>query len=112
MGKESLVYAVWTDLTGESGCDSPGNEPGTNVASRCKTRVYFSSSVDNGNTWLPDPIMINRNPGQVLSDQFHPRLVVDETNGRLVVVYYTTEADSNRLKTIVMMQTSEDEGAT
>ena len=45
------VYAVWTDLSGDTGCTSAGNEPGTNTASACKTRIWFSRSTDGGATW-------------------------------------------------------------
>jgi hypothetical protein len=45
-----------------------------------------------------------------LNDQFNPRLVVDETNGQLVVIYYDTVKDTGRLKTEVLLQTSDDSG--
>jgi Neuraminidase (sialidase) len=91
------------DLTGEDGCNSPSNQPGT----QCKTRIWFSRSTNNGDNW-ENPKQINRS--QSLNDQFHPRLAVDETNGQLVVVYYDTVDDPNRHRTNVWMQTSEDNG--
>jgi hypothetical protein len=106
---KNLVYAAWLDLAGGAGCNTPGNEPGTNVLSACKTRIWFSRSTDGGTTWEPAR-KINDQPG--LSDQFHPRLAIDETNGRLVVVYYDTVLDPGRLRTDVWMQISSDDGLT
>jgi hypothetical protein len=106
---KNLVYAAWADLSGESGCTTPGDAPGTNVDSACKTRIWFSRSTDGGATWEV-PRMINNQ--RSLNDQFNPRLAVDETTGRLVVVYYDTVGDSGRLKTDVWTQSSSDDGVT
>jgi hypothetical protein len=105
---KDLVYAVWTDLSGDAGCTS-GLGPGSNVASTCKSRIWFARSVDGGATWSA-PVKINDQPG--LNDQFHSRLCVDETDGRLVVVYNDTVDDPGRLKTDIWMQQSEDDGVT
>lgn len=105
---KDMVYAIWMDLAGGSGCNSPGNAPGSNTASTCKTRIFFSRSHDGGAHW-DTPIKINDQPS--LNDQFFPRLAVDERNGDLVVIYYDTVADSNRLKTDVWMQSSTDDGS-
>ena len=48
---KNLVYATWTDLTGATGCTSAANEPGSNAASTCKTRIWFSRSTNGGTTW-------------------------------------------------------------
>jgi hypothetical protein len=105
---KDLVYAVWTDLSGEPGCTS-GLGPGSNVASTCKSRIWFARSTDGGATWSA-PQKINDQPGK--NDQFHSRLAVDETDGRLVVVYNDTVADPGRLKTDIWMQYSDDDGVT
>jgi hypothetical protein len=105
---KDLVYAVWTDLSGEPGCTS-GLGPGSNVASTCKSRIWFARSTDGGATWSA-PRKINDQPGK--NDQFHSRLAVDETDGRLVVVYNDTVADPGRLKTDIWMQYSDDDGVT
>ena len=105
---KDLVYAVWTDLSGESGCTT-GLGPGSNVASSCKSRIWSARSTDGGATWSA-PTMINNRSGK--NDQFHSRLCVDETDGRLVVVYNDTVADPGRLKTDIWMQHSEDDGVT
>lgn len=105
---KDLVYAVWTDLSGESGCTS-GLGPGSNVASSCKSRIWFARSTDGGATWSA-PTKINDQAGK--NDQFHSRLCVDETDGRLVVVYNDTVGDPGRLKTDIWMQHSEDDGVT
>jgi hypothetical protein len=105
---KDLVYAVWTDLSGEPGCTS-GLGPGSNVASSCKSRIWFARSTDGGATWSA-PTKINNQAGK--NDQFHSRLCVDETDGRLVVVYNDTVGDPKRLKTDIWMQHSEDDGVT
>ena len=90
------------------GCNS-GLGPGNNVGSTCKSRIKFSRSTDGGASW-ESPRMLNDQAS--LNDQFHSRLCVDETNGRLVVIYQDTVNDPGRLKTDVWMQTSSDDGAT
>jgi hypothetical protein len=106
---KNLVFALWVDQTGVAGCNSPANEPGSNVNSNCKTRVWFARSTDGGATWAA-PQMINNQASK--NDQFNPKLAVDETNGQLVVMYYDTVGDPGRLKTDVWMQTSDDDGVT
>ena len=44
---KDMVYAVWTDLSGDAGCTTGGG-PGTNAGSTCKTRVWFIRSTDGG----------------------------------------------------------------
>ena len=106
---KDLVYAVWTDLAGGVGCSSAGSEPGNNVASTCKTRIWFARSTDGGATW-DAPLQLN---GQnSLNDQIFPRLAVDESSGVLMVVYYDTVNDPGRLKAELWMQASYDYGAT
>jgi hypothetical protein len=104
-----MVYAVWMDLAGGSGCNATSNMPGTDVTSKCKTRIWFSRSTDGGATWS-SPIKINDQDS--LNDQFFPRLAVDPGTGAMMVVYYDTINDSARLKTDLWMQTSLDNGAT
>lgn len=106
---KDLVYATWVDLTGAPGCTSSANGPGPNASSTCKTRIWFSRSIDGGTMWEP-PRMINNQAS--LNDQFHPRLAVDEFNGRLVVVYYDTVSDPGRKKTDIWFQSSSDDGVT
>ncbi len=106
---KNLAYAVWTDLSGETGCTAAANEPGANVASTCKTRIWFARSTDGGNTWAT-PVMLNNQPS--LNDQFNPWLAVDETTGALGVMYYDTVADSGRKKVHVYYQSSFSDGQT
>ena len=103
------VYVAWTDLTGATGCTSAANEPGTNAASTCKTRIWFSRSTNGGTTWSA-ATMINNQAG--LNDQFNQALAVDESTGRIAIIYYDTVGDSTRKKTNVYYQTSADNGAT
>jgi hypothetical protein len=106
---KNMVYAVWSDLTGATGCTTASNEPGSNAASTCKTRIWFARSTDGGSTW-GSAVMINNQSS--LNDQYNPWLVVDETNGQVAVMYYDTVADSTRLKTNVYYQASFDDGGT
>ena len=106
---KDLVYATWTDLTGAAGCTSSGNEPGSNAASTCKTRIWFSRSTDGGATWAP-AVMINNQAS--LNDQYNQWMVVDETTGALGLMYYDTVADPARKKTDVYYQSSFDDGVT
>jgi hypothetical protein len=105
---EDMVYAIWMDLAGGAGCSTDADEPGLTVTSACKTRIWFSRSSDGGAHWdAPKKI----NDQNSLNDQFFPRLVVDQTSGRLMVVYYDTVGDAGRVKTDVWMQTSVDNGS-
>jgi hypothetical protein len=106
---KDLVYAAWTDLSGAAGCTASANEPGTNVASSCKSRIWFARSTNGGSTWAA-PQMINNQA--TLNDQFNQRLAVDEDNGDLVIIYYDTVGDPARLRTDVWCQTSTNDGVT
>jgi hypothetical protein len=106
---KNLVYAAWNDLSGESGCTSASQAPGSNVNSTCKTRIWFSRSTNGGTSW-ETPRKINAQTA--LNDQFNPWLAVDETSGRIGIMYYDTVADSGRKKTDVWYQTSADDGVT
>ena len=106
---KNMVYASWTDLSGDAGCTIAANEPGTNVASTCKTRIWFSRSSNGGTTWSA-PVKINHQAS--LNDQFNQWLAVDETNGAIGIIYYDTVANAGRKKTDVWYQTSFDDGAT
>ena len=105
---KDLVYAVWPDLSGEVGCTS-GLGPGASAASTCKTRIWFGRSTDGGATWEA-PVMLHNQAS--LNDQFYSKMAVDETDGKLVVVYYDTVNDPARIKTDVWMQSSFDDGVT
>jgi hypothetical protein len=107
-GSKDLAYIVWTDLSGDAGCDSGGG-PDLDAGSDCKTRIWFSRSIDGGTTWS-SRIMLNDQPGR--NDQFHSKLCLDESNGNLVVTYHDTIEDTARLETDLWMQTSTDDGLT
>jgi hypothetical protein len=108
-GTTNNVYAVWTDLSGDSGCASTTSEPGASVTSTCKTRIWFTRSTDGGATWSA-AVKLNNQSG--LNDQFNPFLAVDETNGNLGAIYYDTVADAGRKKVDIYYQLSTDGGAT
>lgn len=103
------VYAAWTDLSGAVGCRTAGDEPGANAASACKSRIWFSRSTNGGTTWGA-PVMINNRAGK--TDQFNQFLAVDETNGRIGVIYYDTVGDATRRTTNLWYQSSGNDGAT
>lgn len=106
---QNLVYACWNDLARVTGCDSAANEPGNDVTSTCKSRIWFARSTDGGTTWEAAKKI---NDGASLNDQFFSRMAVDETSGDLVIVYYDTIGDPGRLKTDIWMQSSKDAGVT
>ena len=108
-GTTNNVYALWTDLSGDTGCTTAANEPGTSTTSTCKTRVWFSRSTDGGTTWSAR-VKLNNQSG--LNDQFNQFLAVDETNGNLGAIYYDTVADAGRKKVDVYYQLSVDGGVT
>jgi len=108
-GTTNNVYALWSDLSGDSGCTAAGNEPGSSTTSTCKTRIWFSRSTDGGATWSAR-VKINNQSG--LNDQFNPFLAVDETNGTLGAIYYDTVADAGRKKVDIWYQMSSDGGVT
>jgi hypothetical protein len=60
------VYVVWTDR--RNGSDD----------------IWFQRSTDHGDTWMPQPIMVN---DVAFNQQYWPSIQCDE-NGRIVVVYY------------------------
>lgn len=106
---QDLVFACWHDLDGDANCNAPGDAPVSNVSSPCKTRIWFARSINGGISW-ETPVKINDQAS--LNDQFFPRLVVDDATGNLMVVYYDTVNDPNRLKTDIWMQFSQDGGQT
>ena len=107
-GTTNNVYALWADLSGDTGCTTASNEPGASTSSTCKTRVWFSRSTDGGATWSAR-VKINNQSG--LNDQFNPFLAVDETNGNLGAIYYDTVSDAGRKKVDVYYQLSTNGGA-
>ncbi|MGE5385097.1 MAG: sialidase family protein, partial [Betaproteobacteria bacterium] len=108
-GKD-MAYVIWTDQASNPGTSGgQNNEPGGDVNSSLKTRIWFSRSTDGAATWSA-PVMINDQSSK--NDQFNPKLAVDEANGQLVVIYYDTVGDPGRKKTDVWMQVSDDDGAT
>ncbi|HXO21445.1 MAG TPA: hypothetical protein VOA87_16145, partial [Thermoanaerobaculia bacterium] len=108
-GTKNNVYASWMDLSGDAGCTIPSNEPGTNVASTCKTRIFFSRSTNGGTSWST-PVKINNQASK--NDQFNQWLTVDDTTGGISIIYYDTVNDAGRKKTDVWYQSSTDDGAT
>ena len=104
---KNLVYAAWNDLSGETGCTAPANEPGANAASTCKIRIWFTRSTDGGATWEAKR-MVNNQAG--LNDQFNQALVVDETTGALGLIYYDTVGDATRRQTHIWYQSSFTDG--
>lgn len=106
---DSNVYVSWLDLSGDDGCKTPISEPGGDVNSDCKSRIWFASSVDAGATWSK-PAQINLDPGR--ADQFNQRLAADPETGILGIIYYNTGTGADRNKTNIMFQFSTDAGKT
>jgi hypothetical protein len=107
-GRKSDVYAAWTDLNGTKGCNTPFNDPNTNVTSLCKSRIWFAKSTNGGLKWSR-PVMLNNPP--TLNDQFNPWMVVDETTGGLGIIFYDT-AGEDRTFVNVWYMSSFTEGST
>jgi hypothetical protein len=107
--RNDFVYACWTDLSGEPGCQTEGEEPGSDAASACKSRIWFSRSTDGGTHWEV-PVKINDQASK--NDQFFARMALDETSGDLMIIYYDTIAHPNRLEADIWMQSSTDNGVT
>jgi hypothetical protein len=103
------VYVSWTDLSGEDGCKIPNSEPGGNIGSNCKSRIWFAKSADGGQTWS-EPSKIN--PAADANDQFNHKLAVDPEPGFLGIVYYSTGTGANRKTTNLVFQYSTDGGNT
>src|SRR5262249_6983599 len=91
------VYVSWVDLSGEAGCNTPGSEPGTDVNSDCKSRIWFARSTDGGATWTEAAQKINNEAAG--TDQFNHKLAVDPETGTLGIIYYNTGSRSERIKT-------------
>lgn len=101
------VYLSWVDLSGGPGCAAPEAEPGGDVKSACKSRVWLATSLDGGATWS-SPRKLNDAP--LRSDQFNQKLAVDPATGTLGIVYYDSAGDSSRTKTNLVFQASIDNG--
>jgi hypothetical protein len=104
------VYVSFLDLSGDSGCNTAGSEPGDDVNSDCKSRVWFTRSTDGGKTWSEAAKKINDDGGR--TDQFNHKLAVDPDDGTLGIVYYGTGTGADRKKTNLMFQLSTDNGKT
>jgi fibronectin type 3 domain-containing protein len=108
-GGTNNVYVAWDDLSGDAGCNSVGSDPGGNVNSTCKTRIWLARSTNGGATWSA-PVKINNQSG--LNDQFFPWLAVDPTSGKVSITYYDTVGNSSRTQTNMWYQSSTDGGVT
>jgi hypothetical protein len=103
-----LVYASWTDLSGETDCrDQDAAQKGKDKTSSCKSRIWFTRLADGQAVW-DAPWMIN--PAATKSDQFNQRLAVDPESGVIGIVYYDTVNDPDRLKAQLFFQYSVDNG--
>jgi hypothetical protein len=103
------IYVSWVDLSGDNGCTRPENEPGEDIDSTCKSRVWLIHSSDGGNRWS-EPMQIN--PEADRTDQFNQALAVDPDTGIIGVIYYNTGTMADRKKTNLMFQFSSDRGQT
>jgi hypothetical protein len=107
-GGTNNVYVAWNDLSGDAGCSTVGSDPGSNVNSTCKSRIWFMRSTNGGASWGA-PVKINNQAG--LNDQFFPWMSVDPTNGKVSIVYYDT-VGLPRTQTNLWYQSSTDAGVT
>jgi hypothetical protein len=107
-GPNTNVYAAWTDLSGGVGCRTPFDDPQANVASTCKTRIWFTRSTNGGAKWSKPRILNNQSSR---NDQFNPWMVVDEATGVLGIMYYDSAGES-RTSVNVFFQASTNGGTT
>jgi len=103
------VYVAWADLSGEAGCNSPFDEPGSDINSPCRSRIWFTRSIDGGANWEVAR-QVNPSPGR--SDQFNQKIAVDPQSGVLGIIYYGTGTGAARRKTDVFFQASANNGTT
>jgi hypothetical protein len=101
------VYVAWMDLSGQAGCTTAGDAPGTNASSPCTSRIWFMRSPDGGTTWS-SPARVHDTA--TVNDQFAPWLTIDESDGELGLIYYDTIGDPSRLSTNLFFQASRDGG--
>ena len=102
--RSGWVYAAWTDRNGSAadpGCDG--------IASASNANIYFSRSVDGGNTWSP-PAIVHTNPTN--TDQFNQWMDVDPVQGAIHVIFYDTRDDAGRQEAHVYYVRSDDGGYT
>lgn len=108
-GKSTNLYVAWTDLSGAKGCNAPEIfDPEDNVNSTCKTRIWFSRSVDGGTKWTKARAI--NNPSSK-NDQLNPWLTIDESTGLLGLMYYDT-VGGPRTSVNVFFQASANGGTT
>ncbi len=87
------LYVVYTDSTSSNGAD-----------------IFFRRSTDRGETWS-SPIRLNDDSINVITDQFHPWIDVDQ-NGVLTVIFYDRRNDPNNLLMDLYITQSFDGGET
>jgi hypothetical protein len=104
------VYVSFVDLAGDDGCNTANSEPGGDVSSDCKSRVWIIRSTDGGKTWSEPAKKINNDTAR--NDQFNQKLAVDPDDGTLGIVYYGTGTGTDRKKTNLLFQLSTDRGQT
>ena len=112
-------FVVWTDLSGDTGCNTASDAPTNNPSSSCQTRIWLARCTVGLSIgqWVISRIT----PAQTLytADEFHPRLIQLPIDTGippvLIVVYYrsgtaTTGNTTPRLSSDVFMRISEDVG--
>jgi hypothetical protein len=92
VGPRGEIYATWMD--GRNGDED----------------VFIKKSPDGGRTWSA-PIRVNDNPLRDGTDQYLPRVAVNE-DGRVDVVFYDRRRDTRNILTDVFLGTSTDGGET
>jgi hypothetical protein len=96
--RKGWIYIVWANI----------GVPGVNTGSDID--CYIIHSTDGGSTWT-SPVKINQDPSGQGKEHYFPWIACDQTNGKLVVVFYDDRnVASNQCETF--MAISDDGGAT
>jgi len=90
---DGTLYAAFGDHTGGGAATSD---------------VWLSKSTDNGNTWSS---AIKVNDDSTSNTQFHPFLIVDQSNGNPVIAWHDTRNDPNNEEVDIYAARSSDCGA-
>ena len=101
--RRGTVYVAWNDHRELAACLDA-----CDPANPCDSDVLLSRSEDGGDTWSAPVVVHPEAPP--LSDQFHPWLAVDPTDGSVLVAYKDSRDDPSRRVAQTYLARSPDGG--